>query len=298
MDLDDTEFEAAGTSERAERVRTRRTSRESAAAHRLARAIESEIIPRLLLVHGVPVGATPAQGDRMVTADDNAAGSDSLVDELAQRCIGGDASRVWDLVSEQAARGMSIDAIELDLLAPAARRLGDLWLEDRCDFTQVTVGLTRLRQTLRRLAPDTDVLDPQIVEPQGRDRRVLLAPLPGEQHTFGLLLVADFLRRDGWQVHEPIGATLDDLVALVRRDDFAIVGLSAGSSDNLEPMTAAIAALRRAAVKRPVGVLVGGAAFSGKPDCALRVGADATVADASAVSACAERLIGLLRARV
>ena len=64
-----------------------------------------------------------------------------------------------------------------------------MWEDDRVSFADVTVALCRLHDVMRNLSssqpPATDTL------PQGR--RALLVPMPGEQHTFGLVMVADFL---------------------------------------------------------------------------------------------------------
>jgi hypothetical protein len=40
-----------------------------------------------------------------------------------------------------AERGATAHELCLDLLAPAARRLGEMWNTDCCDFTDVTIAL-------------------------------------------------------------------------------------------------------------------------------------------------------------
>ncbi|RZJ18331.1 MAG: cobalamin-binding protein, partial [Haliea sp.] len=95
-------------------------------------------------------------------------------DDVAQACV--DAMRD---------RGVPIESIYLDLLAPVARHLGELWEQDLCDFTDVTLGLGRLQQVLRELSPAFG----QSIDHPTNGRRVLLLPSPGEQHTFGLVMV-------------------------------------------------------------------------------------------------------------
>ena len=51
------------------------------------------------------------------------------------------------------AKGLGLECIYLELLAPAARHLGELWEADLCDFTQVTLGLWRLQQVMYDLSP-------------------------------------------------------------------------------------------------------------------------------------------------
>ena len=134
-------------------------------------------------------------------------------------------------------RGASLEVVCLELLAPAARELGLLWEEDECDFMQVTVGLCRLHQLLRELSPEfrADDLEPAV------DRRILLAPLPGDQHTFGITLVAQFLRRAGWDVWHEFPTADTDILEVVRQNWFAVVGLSVGIDTRLDDVTAIIA---------------------------------------------------------
>jgi hypothetical protein len=39
----------------------------------------------------------------------------------------------------------------IDLLAPSARRLGQHWEDDDCDFVDVTMGLWRLQEVMREV---------------------------------------------------------------------------------------------------------------------------------------------------
>ena len=64
-----------------------------------------------------------------------------------------EASAACAYVESLLARRVTPSAVYLDLLTPAARQLGAMWDEDRCDFTQVTVGLMRLQQVMRADQP-------------------------------------------------------------------------------------------------------------------------------------------------
>jgi MerR family transcriptional regulator, light-induced transcriptional regulator len=159
------------------------------------------------------------------------------------------------------------------------------------------VGLSRMRQVLHRLSPEFMARCTETSEAPDHRKRVLVAPTPGEQHTFGLMIVGEFLRRDGWVVREPINASLADLVTLVRNEPFSVVALSAACEGHLEELAQVIGALRRASPAHPLGVLVGGPAFAGYPDRVARVGADGTAADGREVPAQAHRLLDLVSAR-
>lgn len=132
-------------------------------------------------------------------------------------------------------QGTSLETICLNLLAPTARHLGDLWSEDLCDFTDVTVGLCRLHQVLREFSADFQSEVEQYETDQREcGRRVLLLPVPGEQHSFGLLMVAEFFRRSSWDVWGGPAASSDDLISLVRSEWFAMVGLSLSCERHLD----------------------------------------------------------------
>jgi methanogenic corrinoid protein MtbC1 len=237
---------------------------------RLVRTIEGEIVPRLVLARraGQTQGGAKAPPQTGVP--------DALdIKELVRLLLAHDTGVASAYVDAVRHRGASLEAVCLQLLAPAARELGLLWEEDECDFMQVTVGLCRLHQLLRELSPEfrADDLEPAV------DRRILLAPLPGEQHTFGLTVVAQFLRRAGWDVWHEVPAADTEILEVLRQNWFAVVGLTVGIDTRLDDVTAIIAAIRRCSRNRGVGVLVGGPLLVSKPEIASLVGADATAAD-------------------
>ncbi|NKC33819.1 cobalamin B12-binding domain-containing protein [Falsiroseomonas selenitidurans] len=250
----------------------------------LARTLETEVIPRLVLSRQAP--NTPAYIDSPTGSAPQA----EDVSVLAGLAMRGDLAGALGYVGALTARGMRLDVIYLSLLAPVARRLGEMWEEDRCDFTAVTIGLCCLQQVVLENSP---AFQPRHGRTQP-DRRVLLAPAPGEQHSFGLLMVGEFFRRQGWEVSSGTGASIKELAALVRRQWFAAIGFSLASEDRLEILAAAIREIRRASRNPRIGVLVGGRAFQARPELAALVGADATAADGQQAALKAETLLALL----
>lgn len=249
---------------------------------RLVRTIETEIIPRLMLAHRATVTVRDAPAARPARASD--------VEELTRLILGHDVATAATFVQALRAQGMSADAICLDLLAPAARRLGDLWTDDRCNFTEVTIGLWRLQQVMRELSPPGE----QRLDAPSADLRVLLAPAPGEQHTFGLMMVAEFFRRAGWDVQDETPNDRGSLVAAVRADTFDVIGLSASCEDRLDELAVTIRAVRRASSNRHIGVLVGGPLFVAHPEHLHFVGGDAIAGDARESPVQAQGLVDML----
>lgn len=253
----------------------------------IAREVEDDIVPRLVLAHrSHGIGGHRARAaSRAVTEEDLSRFTDIVIRESAPAAL--------DWVGTMRARGVALEAVYLDLLAPVARRLGELWSADLCDFTAVTLGLWRLQQVARELSPAFR----RDAEPRLIERRALLATVPGEQHTFGLTIVADFFRRAGWNVATEISASPEALVARVQRESFAIVGLSLSCGARLEGLASFIHALRRASRNRALGVMVGGPMLAEHPELAALVGADATAADGHSACLQAESLVAVLSGR-
>jgi methanogenic corrinoid protein MtbC1 len=253
----------------------------------LSRTIEQEIVPRLVLARSAAPGrpVAPPPGTAPVREGE--------ADQLARLAIAHDPADARAFVEAILARGTALETVYLDLLAPAARRLGELWSEDLCDFTQVTLGLWCLHELLRETGNDAS-------EPLTRrenDRRILLVPVPGEQHTFGLAMVATWFRRSGWTVWSEPLASSNDLVGIVRSEWFAVVGFSLSCASRLEMLATNIRRVRRASRNPAVGILVGGPIFVERPELVVMVGADGTAIDARQATLQAESLVALRATR-
>ncbi len=244
---------------------------------RLARAIESDVIPRLVQAHRasetlLPVAPKPTEADvRAFVAD----------------IVGDREDAVAALLDRLRQRGLPVEMLYLDLLAPAARLLGEMWSDDECDFATVTVALGRLQCLLRELSPafGTEVAHP----PNGR--RALFAQPRDEQHSFGLSMVAEFFRRDGWEVVGGVGGAVDDPGARTRQEWVDVVGFSIGSELRLEWLRTRISAVRESSRNRQIVVLCGGPIFTLHPQWLTHVGADATALDGREAPNVADRLL-------
>lgn len=235
----------------------------------LFKTIETEIIPRLMLAHGEAVQCP-------VLPDIGAAGPDArTVIEFTRMVVEQDGAVAAAYVEALRAQGTPLETLYLELITPAARRLGELWEADLCDFTEVTVGLWRLQQVLRGLSPA--FREEAHAAPSGH--RILLVPAPGEQHVLGLIIVGDYFRRAGWDVWGEPPATSDDLPGLVRGERFDVVGLSVGCEVRVEMLAAEVNAIRTASRNPDVIVMVGGPLFNKYPDLVAAVGADASARD-------------------
>jgi methanogenic corrinoid protein MtbC1 len=251
---------------------------------RLVRTVEAEIVPRLLIARrNFPATPVPANAEGLDEGD---------AAELARLLLSHEVDVPFAYVEAIRHRGVQLELIYTQLLAPAARRLGVLWERDEVDFVQVTLGLGRLHQLLQRLS----TLAPKVpsVESRGAARRALFATVPDEDHSFGLLMVTQFFRQNGWDVWNEFPESAEELVACVSQNSFSMVGLSAGSLQRVDQLTALIRRIRRASQNPLIGVMVGGPVFLHHPELAARVGADATAADGHEAARRAESMCALL----
>lgn len=250
---------------------------------RIVRTIEADIIPRLVRSHRPTPDVAPLPAQHSVSGDD-------VLRFVGLVLAPGDAG--WsEMIASLRSRGVSVEALYLELLMPCAQQFGRMWTDDTLPFSDVTVGVGRLQRIMRSLSP---AFGTEIDLPAD-GRRALLLPAPGEQHTFGLSMVAEFFRRAGWDVVCEFDSRQIDPVALVRSEWFDVVGISVGVEARLDWLKSGIAAVRHASRNRAIGVLVGGPAFSTDAGLAASVGADATAVDGRRAAETAE---ALLRERV
>ncbi|RYF36535.1 MAG: cobalamin B12-binding domain-containing protein [Comamonadaceae bacterium] len=247
----------------------------------LVKAIEHEIIPRLMLAHRLDSECLP--GPELA----GLAVSPEDVEQFSRLVLAPDDDLCRGCVQMLRARGISVEMICLDLLAPVARRLGELWEQDLCDFSDVTIGLGRLHQLLRELSREVD----QQQHAPANGRRILLAPAPGEQHTFGLVMVGEFFRRSGWDVEAAIGGDRADVGAQAASGWFDVVGYSLAAEIHLEDLASDIAAVRAKSMNPRLCIMVGGALFGREPDRVGQVGADGAAASAREAPELAEKLV-------
>lgn len=262
-------------------VRPRRYGVSPEIDNRLREIIEGDIVPQLMLAGEQHCAPGAARRSDLPTREH--------IHELAATLVGNDEDAPRAFVVTMRSQGFSLDSLFLDLMAPAARHLGELWLEDLCSFADVTVGLCRLHGILRGLGA-SDWSDPL---ERGQSWRVLLAPAPGEQHIFGLAMAAEFFRRAGWDVRESLRSSSADLARLVLEQHFDVLGISASCESHLNELKDMINTIRKASSNKAIGVIVGGRVFTEHPELVRGVGADLMAGDGREGPRHAEALVRL-----
>ena len=238
--------------------------------------------PRISAPFGLP---SPAPG---LPVEEERAGAFSAdeITAFVDRVVADDEDAAAAHVRALIDRGAAVETIYLDLVGPTARRLGELWTDDACDFVDVTIALGRLQRVVREMS--------HLFVGHGARAgagRVLLSCIPGEQHTLGLFMVSEFFVRDGWEVSlaAPIAACPIDV--LVRDEWFDVVGFSVACNSRLSYLSREIPRLRRLSRNPRVAMMVGGRVFNDYPAMVGRVRADASATDARTAPLLARRLI-------
>jgi MerR family transcriptional regulator, light-induced transcriptional regulator len=165
------------------------------------------------------------------------------------------------------------DADLSDAYFPAvARLLGCDWVEDRAGFATVSIGMARLQSLLHQI-------DRNRAAPALWDGATVLAILPeGEQHSFGVQLLAHQLRRQGVAVHLQIGARPADLSRLVRARHYDCAVVSLACKETLEIGRKVVKSLKDGSKGR-LFVAVGGSLLDRIDGLDVLTGADLASSD-------------------
>jgi MerR family transcriptional regulator, light-induced transcriptional regulator len=247
--------------------------------------IESEIIPRLLMAHSATETRTRSRLLRSITPDEAA--------HFALLPLRLEAAALLEEVDGFIAKGASVETICLDLLAPAARKLGEMWERDECDFLDVTMGLWRLQEVMREVAARSPVDLAGMATPCS----ALFSPVPGDQHNFGTLMIDEVFARSGWRSEALVKPERRELLDRLARQPFDLLGLTLARDCPSAALSNLIRAVRNVSANPHIIVLVGGRMINENPGMAMEVGADGTGADALAALELANSLVKTAAAR-
>lgn len=230
-----------------------------------AAIIENVIVPRLLMSH------KQTGPDRQ-----NFAITDNSVHEFISLTMGESPDAPVDFVTDLLGRGVPFQNVLLDLMAPAARELGSRWVHDNTSFLEVTLGVARMHRILREF----DGIPAHMWSNEGEGRHALLLPAPGENHTFGLRLVQEFLLRESWSVTNHPVEHANELASLVSSEHYDVIGLSLSGETLIDSFLTSMVSIRKNSRNPNVKIIVGGHIFAERPELLEQSGADAFGADA------------------
>jgi methanogenic corrinoid protein MtbC1 len=266
--------------------------RPSLASGNVVRTLRTQIIPRFFTslrpapdeVESAPVEALSPEAS---------AAQSVAVRSFAALSLSRDDDAASDFIDALLASGTTVEVVFLEWLAPAARELGAQWETDETDFANVTLGVSRLHRIMRRLGDD--FCGERSALESGWS--MLLTTVPGEQHSFGLAMVAEFFRRDGWNLCTGPFQTHRELTSLVHNHWFDVVGFSVSSDRRLEELKQDISDIRGTSRNRQIGVLLGGPMLETNPELVASLGADMMATNATTAPQSASSLIQHMQGR-
>ncbi len=199
---------------------------------------------------------------------------DADIEALCDALVSPQDEAAADLVLQARLHGMSVDMVYLGYLAGAARRLGERWDDDRTTSAQMTIAAGRIYAIMRGLRQV--FASDQYMKPE--QLRALFVSTPGETHTLGVTMAADYFRRRGWQIDLRTGLGHHDLLAEADHVAYPIIGVSASSERSVFPLARLIVALR---IRNPASwIMVSGKITDLVPEILTLVDADGIADDA------------------
>jgi methanogenic corrinoid protein MtbC1 len=248
----------------------------------LIQMLDKEIIPRLLVSHQANshIEDLATSGQRKIHLQE--------VDLLVSLCINGTQETCMEFIKKLMNKQVSIESIYLDLIPTTARKLGVLWEQDICSFTDVTIGLWRLQHILYDLTKDFQKKHSMPIE----NLNALLIPAPKSQHTLGLFIVAEFFRKAGWRVWGEPNLSVEQINNLIFSQWFDVIGISVGYSEQLEGVNQLISSLRSRSMNPNVAFMVGGPLYSSEPELFEDIEAEIKSCDANDAIRQAEIIVG------
>lgn len=255
-----------------------RNRRPPARGPAMDRLIESEVIPRLLVAHSMVAPPFPVGSGDIEAAE---------IERFAPLAITLEAHELLAEVEHFVKRGVSVERVLVEVLAPAARYLGEEWKQDRIDFLDVTMGLWRLQEVLREIAARS----PPIMRALDRPRSALFSAYPGEQHGFGTAIVDECFARAGWDTELLIEPCRSELIARVANRRFDLVGLTVSCDCHIAQLPHLLTALRNVSRNPDLCVMLGGRVLIENPGLAQEAGADGTAATAIGALEVAETMV-------
>ena len=210
-----------------------------------------------------------------------AGASDDVRDAYLGALLASDLTGARAVLDDAIAAGLPVRSIYLDVLQPTLYEVGRRWSHAEMSIAQEHLATAATQSAMARLAESLSEGSRRV-----RPGTAVVACASDELHAVGGRMVADFLEADGWRVVFLGQLTPGTgLAALAAEQGARLVAVSAALPERV-PQVAEVCAELRGLDPAPF-VLVGGQAFGGSAERALRTGADAYAEDAEAAAAAA-----------
>jgi 5-methyltetrahydrofolate--homocysteine methyltransferase len=209
----------------------------------------------------------------------------SLIQEIREAVIEGQAKVVVPKVEQALAEGIGADIILHEALIDAMREVGELFESGEFFVPEMLIAARAMSAALDFLKP---YLVEQGVEPLGR---IAIGTVKGDLHDIGKSLVAMMLEGAGFEIKDlGVDVSPEQFIAAVN-DGAQVVAMSALLTTTMPNMKNTIDAITAAGLRDKTIVMIGGAPVT--EAYANEIGADGYAPDASAAVRKARELMGV-----
>ena len=209
----------------------------------------------------------------------------SILDELSQAVIEGNAAAVKELTEKALAQGVTADMIFREALIPGMDEVGRRMEAEEYFIPEVLLSARAMKSASEILNPL--IAQSKTAEPLGR---VVIGTVQGDLHDIGKNLVAMMLEAKGFQVTD-LGTNVspEQFIENVKGTKADILAMSALLTTTMQKMDETIKSLQSAGYREKVIVMIGGAPIT--TDFAKNIGADGFAADAAGAARLAKTLL-------
>ena len=209
----------------------------------------------------------------------------SILDELSQAVIEGNAAAVKELTEKALAQGVTADMIFREALIPGMDEVGRRMEAEEYFIPEVLLSARAMKSASEILNPL--IAQSKTAEPLGR---VVIGTVQGDLHDIGKNLVAMMLEAKGFQVTDlGINVSPEQFIENVKGTKADILAMSALLTTTMQKMDETIKSLQSAGYREKVIVMIGGAPIT--TDFAKNIGADGFAADAASAARLAKTLL-------
>jgi methanogenic corrinoid protein MtbC1 len=192
-------------------------------------------------------------------------------DDYLAALLAADLAGARQVIAAALDAGVPARRLYLDVLQPALYEVGLRWSRAEISVAQEHLATAATQSNLTWMSD-------RLQEGERAQRgRVLIACAEDELHVLGGRMVADFLEAEGWEAAF-VGAMTPPSGLVDLAPSAEVVAISAALPERIPLVTRAVEALREA--PDPPFIVVGGQAYAGSEERALRTGADAWASDA------------------
>jgi len=208
----------------------------------------------------------------------------SLIEEIRQTVIEGQAKQVVPQVEQALAEGASPETILHEGMISAMQEVGRLFEEGEYFVPEMLIAARAMKAALAILQP---LLVDQGVEPLGR---IAIGTVKGDLHDIGKSLVAMMLEGAGFEIIDlGVDVAPERFIEEVQKGA-NVIAMSALLTTTMPNMKATIEAIEAAGLRSQAIILVGGAPVT--QAYAQEIGADGYASDASSAVRIARQLTG------